>query len=103
MEHRVPHDIGKDLAKKATVAAFDSYKQKYGQYSPTTVWNADYNATVTFSVKGLSLHGKIEVRDREIAMELDVPFLLRPFKSKAIDVIEREIKLWCQKAKNGEI
>ena len=35
--------------------------------------------------------------------ELDVPFLLRPFKKKAIDVIEQEIKKWVKKAENGEV
>jgi hypothetical protein len=103
MEHRVPHDIGRDLAKKATVAAFASYKDKYGEYSPTTTWTAEYKAIVRFSVKGFSLDGTVDVRDREIAMELDVPFLLRPFKSRALQVIEREINLWCGKAKRGEI
>jgi hypothetical protein len=103
MEHRVPHDVGRDLAKKATIAAFASYSQKYGQYSPTTTWTGDYTARVSFSVKGFELEGKVDVREKEIGLDLDVPFLLRPFKSKALEIIEREIGVWCNKAKKGEI
>ncbi len=102
MEHRVPHDVGRELAKKATVAAMASYGEKYGAYSPKVTWPADYNALVVFSVKGLSLNGKIDVREKEIGLDLDVPFLLRPFKARALEIIEREINVWMGKAKAGE-
>jgi hypothetical protein len=36
-------------------------------------------------------------------MDLDVPLLLRPFKSTALGVIEEEIRKWIDKAKNGQI
>lgn len=103
MEHRVPHDVGREMAKKATVLAFDAYSKKYAEYKPKTTWTGDYQANVTFSVKGMSLAGKVDVRESEIAMDLDVPFLLRAFKGIALEVIEREIRVWVQKAKSGEI
>lgn len=102
MDHVVPHDVGRDLAKKATVVAMNSYAQKYGAYSPKTTWTGDYTANIRFEVKGFSLDGAIEVREREIALALDVPFLLKPFRSKAIEVIEREIRHWMDRAKAGE-
>jgi hypothetical protein len=102
VEHRVGHDVGKDLAKKATVAAMASYAEKYGQYAPETRWTSDFGAVVTFSVKGFTLNGKIEIEEREVVMDLAVPLLLRPFRGKALEVIEREITLWMTKAKNGE-
>ena len=103
MEHRVPHDVGRELAKKATVRAFEEYSKKYAEYNPKTTWKGDYKANVAFSVKGMNLSGSIDVRDKEVALDLDVPFLLRPFKGTALEVIEREIKVWVQKAKNGEL
>lgn len=103
MDHRVRHDLGKELAKKATVAAFASYAARFAEYQPKTTWTSDYAAKVSFNVKGVSLDGKVEVLDKDITLDLDVPFLLRPFKSKALEVIEREISLWCEKAKKGEI
>jgi hypothetical protein len=103
MEHRVPHDIGRDNAKKAAMAAFDAYSKEYAEYSPKTTWIGDYNAKVSFSAKGITLEGKVEVREREVAMDLDVPFLLRPFRTRALEVIEREINVWIQKVKRGEL
>ena len=38
-----------------------------------------------------------------LLVDLDVPFLLRVFKGKAMDVIDREVKKWVEKARNGEI
>jgi len=103
MEHRVPHDVGRETAKKATIRAFDAYSKKYVEYKPKTTWTSDYKANISFTVKGMGLSGTIDVREKEIALDLDVPFLLRPFKGTALDVIEREIKVWVLKAKNGEL
>jgi len=33
-------------------------------------------------------------------LDIDVPFLLRPFKSQALGVIEGEINEWIKKAKS---
>ncbi|MFO0547058.1 MAG: polyhydroxyalkanoic acid system family protein [Polyangiaceae bacterium] len=103
MDHKVPHDIGRDLAKKATDAAFHSYKAKYEKYQPTMSWTGPYAAKVGFTVTGMSLSGTIEVRDKDVALNLDVPLLLRPFKKVAIDIIEKEIEAWVKKAKAGEL
>lgn len=92
-----------EKAKKVANAAFDAYKARFPQYKPNAKWVKDNRAEITFSVKGISLEGALEVNDNDISMDLDVPFLLKPFKGKAIGVIEEEIKNWIQKAKAGEI
>jgi len=102
MEHIVVHDVGRDLAKKATVAAMDHYATKYGQYAPRTMWTGDYAADVGVRIKGISLDGKIDVRDREIWMSLDIPFIFRPFRARALAIIDREIGSWIARAKAGE-
>ena len=51
----------------------------------------------------MSLKGVLEVGPSSIDMDLDVPFLLRPFKSTALGVIEEEIRKWIDKAKAGQI
>ena len=38
-----------------------------------------------------------------IVMDLDVPFLFRPFQKRAMEVIEREVQVWIGKARSGEI
>jgi len=103
MKHVVTHGLGFDTAKKVAEHAMDSYKQRFSQYSPSARWVDDKRADITFNVKGVSLSGSLEVNDKDIEMELEVPFLLRPFKGKALSVIEEEIKNWVAKAKAGEI
>ena len=103
MKHAVPHDLGKDKAKQVTEAAFASYQRKLAKYDPQTRWVSDRRAVISFSVKGITMRGALEVTDSSIDMELDVPFLLRPFKGKALGIIEAEIRAWLAKAKAGEV
>jgi hypothetical protein len=103
MKHSVPHDLGLERAKKVTESAWESYSQRFSSYKPTMTWTSDTQAKISFSVKGASLEGGIEVGESNIDLELEVPFLLKPFRGKAISVIEEEIKEWIGKAKAGEI
>jgi hypothetical protein len=103
MKHVVPHDLGRDRARKVTEAAFESYQRKLAKYHPTTRWVSEARAEISFSVKGITLKGALEVGEKSIDMELEVPFLLRPFKGKALSIIEGEIREWMVKAKDGEI
>jgi hypothetical protein len=103
MKHAVLHDLGPERAKKVAEAALASYQQKFAKYHPQARWTSETRASISFSAKGISLNGTLEVRPNSIEMELDVPFLLRPFQSKAIGVIEGEIREWIAKAKAGEI
>jgi hypothetical protein len=103
MKHSVPHDIGKERAKQAAVAAFAAYGERFAKYNPTARWTSDDRADISFTAKGITLGGVLEVKDKSIDMDLDVPFLLRPFKDKALGKIESEIGVWIQKAKRGEI
>ena len=103
MKHAVHHELGQDLAKKVAEAAFASYAQKFAKYSPKADWISPQRANISFSVKGMKLSGSLEVSATAIEMDLDVPFLLKPFKGTAISVIEGEIRTWIGKAKAGEI
>jgi methionyl-tRNA formyltransferase len=103
MKHVVPHDLGQERAKKAAESALVTYAQKFQKYSPKIDWSTSSKATISFQVKGFTLSGALEVLERSIEMDLDVPFILRPFKGQALGVIEGEIKEWIQKAKNGAV
>ena len=103
MKHSVPHDIGQEKAKKAAEAALAQYSQKFAKYNPKTNWVSDSKANISFTIKGMTLSGVIEVLPSSIDMDLDVPFLFRPFKSQAMNVIEGEIKAWINKAKKGDV
>ena len=98
MKHQVPHAVGQSKAKEIAIQALDSYQKRFAEYDPTCEWVSDYMAKIGFSVKGVKLAGSIDVLPSAFELDLDVPFLLRPFKGKALSVIEEEIKRWIAKA-----
>ncbi len=103
MKHQVPHDLGQEKAKQVTSLAFESYAKRYAEYQPTVTWTGPAEAKIAFKVKGMSLSGVVEVSASSIALDLEVPFLLKPFKGTALAVIEEEIRSWINKAKAGQI
>jgi hypothetical protein len=103
MKHSVSHSLGQEKAMAATRAAFTAYKERFANYSPEANWISDSRANISFSAKGMSLKGSIEVKPSSIDMDLDVPFFLRPFKDTALGAVEKEIEKWVEKAKAGEI
>jgi hypothetical protein len=103
MKHKVPHDLGQEKAQLVAKKAFDAYKERFAKYNPTATWADDSHAKISFSAKGMTLSGDVEVNPSDITLDLDVPFLLRPFKGKAVAIIEEEIQKWIGKAKAGEL
>lgn len=103
MKQVIVHGLDKPLAKKATVKAFESYKERFAEFNPQDTWVTEDKADVSFSVKGVALKGGIEVREKEIELELTVPLLLRPFQKRALGVIEEEVREWVEKARKGEL
>jgi len=101
MKHLVQHDLGQERAKQVAEAAIRSYQQKFAQYSPQASWVSESRASISFNVKGMTLSGFLDVQPTTIEMDLDVPFFLKPFKGKALGVIEGEINEWIAKAKSG--
>ena len=103
MKHQIAHDLDSNLAKEAAVRAFEAYQKRFANYNPTMHWEGERKARIGFSVKGVKLGGSIDILPRSIELDLDVPFLFRPFKGKALEVIEKEVRNWLTKAKNGEL
>ena len=104
MQHRIPHDLDIDTARRATREALESYRKDFQEYSPTGEWHDDDNATVQFTVMGKTLKGVVQVGAEAVTLELkDIPFMFRPFRSAAIKVIDEEIREWIGRAKRGEI
>ncbi|MGC4065486.1 MAG: polyhydroxyalkanoic acid system family protein [Polyangiaceae bacterium] len=99
MKHEVPHDLGQAKAREVAEKAFAAYQSKFAEYQPKVNWTSDKTAEISFSVKGMTLAGNVEVTDKVIAIDLDVPFILRPFKGKAMEVIDAEIRQWIGRAK----
>ena len=83
--------------------AFESYKERFESFNPTEKWVSDTKSLVEFSAKGMKLTGSIELRPRDIDLELKVPMVFRVFRKKALKIIEDEIRSWIVKARNGEL
>lgn len=103
MKHSVSHSLSKETARKVARHAFESYEKRFSDYTPKTAWKNDDEADISFSAKGMTLKGNVAVTDNSIDLDMDVPFLLRPFQSIALSVIEREIKEWIAKAEDGRL
>jgi hypothetical protein len=103
MKHSVQHDLSPELAKKVLDKAIESYKERFADYSPSMTWVGDKHIDVKFKAKGIAIAGAIDLEPTQITFDLDVPFLLRPFKSQALEIIEGQIRKWTDKAKKGEI
>jgi Putative polyhydroxyalkanoic acid system protein (PHA_gran_rgn) len=103
MKHQIQHDLDVNVAKEVASRAFEAYRARFADYHPRLEWVGERDARIEFSVKGLKLHGSLGIQPRAIELDLDVPFVFRLFKSKAIEVIEREVRAWIAKAKAGQL
>lgn len=100
MKHEIPHDLGQAKAKEITEKALAAYQTKFAEYDPKLQWKNDSLAEIGCTIKGMKIGGTVEVKDQSIALDIDVPFLLKPFKGMAVEAIEGEIRRWIAQAKN---
>ncbi len=98
MKHIIKHDLELRQAKAVLSKALKSYQEKYSEYKPTYEWTRPSRADLSFVVKGVQLTGAVQLLKQGIVLELEVPFLFRPFKKKALAIIEREIQTWIDRA-----
>ncbi len=99
MKHEIAHDLGQDKAREITDKALEAYRAKFSEYDPKLVWKNDKLAEIGCSIKGMKIGGTVEIAERAIVLDIDVPFMLRPFKGMAVEVIEGEIRKWLNRAK----
>jgi hypothetical protein len=102
-QHEIPHDLDFDLAKLAAERAAEAYRERFAEYKYKATWVSKDRVELSFTVMGKTLEGAMTVRPRKLELELDVPLMFRPFRGKALEIIEREAKVWLAKAKNGEL
>jgi hypothetical protein len=101
--HDIPHDLDFGLAKLAAEKAADAYRERFAEYNCKTKWVSDKRVEIEFTVMGKRLEGAMTVLSNKLELELDVPFVLRPFRGKAIQIIDKEARTWLDKAKRGEL
>ncbi len=103
MKHEIHHGLSPELAKKAVDKAMEAYSARFAEFNPTFSWTSDTKGRLGFRAKGVKVDGDIEIVGSKIQVDLEVPFLLRVFKGKAIEVIDREVLAWVEKARAGEL
>jgi hypothetical protein len=103
MKHEIEHGLSLELARKALDKAMEAYSARFADYNPYFEWTGDKTANLGFSAKGVKVAGDIEIAGNKILIDLEVPFLLRIFKGKAMEVIDKEVRKWVEKARAGEI
>ena len=103
MDHVIPHDLDAATARRVAEKAFASYAARFASYDPKLEWSDDRHAKIGMTALGTRLKGTMALDDKAIRVDLDVPFLMRPFRAKAIEVVDREVKTWIEKAHTGEV
>jgi len=103
MRHVVHHDLEPELARRVAERAFASYAERYAKYEPKLTWQSATRARASFHAVGITLGGTVDLDPGAIAIELDVPWIVRPFTGRAIAVVEREVRFWEQAAKSGQL
>ena len=103
MQHAVEHQLDQATARRAAEKAYAVYSVEYAQFKPTANWTSDTHCDVTFTVKMVTLEGEMTLEPGKIMMDLDVPLLFRPFKKLALGYVEKEIRVWLDKAERGEL
>ena len=101
--HRIPHGLSLPLAQRATRAALESYRDQFPDNDPSGRWLSPSHARVEFTAGGRRLGGDVHVGPDFIHLELEVPFIFRPFRAAAMKIIEQEIRLWISRAKQGQL
>ena len=101
--HSVTHDVDLSVARRATRLAFEEYQRKLAAYSPKISWADENHVKVGFNIRGVSIHGAVELHDHQIDLEMDIPLLLRPFQKRAMTVLDGEIRAWLARVHAGEV
>lgn len=94
IEHVVPHSLTPEALKQVATQALDWYQKRYAGYQPTLQWISAERAFLSLTARGVNLSGEITLREEEIHIALDVPFVLRVFRKQAIERINQEAQRW---------
>lgn len=103
MKHEIHHGLSPEQARTVVDKAMEAYAARFAEYNPEFHWKTENQGRLGFKAKGVSVAGDIEIDGPKILVDLEVPFILRIFKGKAIEVIDREVRTWVEKARAGEI
>lgn len=103
MKQTIAHDLPVDLARQAATAALAYYAGRFPQANIRADWRGPHEAQVSMTIKGFTLKPRIAIRLGAIDVDVEIPLLARPFEGRARARIERELAMWVDKARRGEL
>lgn len=103
MKGSIKHDLTPEQLRLAVRKFAEAYVQRYAEYHAEVAWLNDDQVEVRFKVKGVRLAGQLELKAKEIGLEMKVPLPFQLFKNRALRTIEEEVTPWLAKAKAGEL
>ena len=101
MRFEVAHDLDMEDARRMARKAVDEYVSRYAHYRAAVQWRDADHATLSLHARGVSLQGTLSLRPSSLVLEVEVPLLLRPFVSKAKQIIEQHVQQWVDRAHRG--
>ena len=103
VKHDIRHGLDESLAQAVARKAVEAYAQQFSGFDFRHRWVDDSRVELGFTVTGKRLEGSLSVLPEVLRFELEVPFLLKMFTGKAVDIVEKEAQVWIKKARNGEL
>ncbi len=100
MKHTIVHDLGStEQARGVVEEAYGEYERRLASYDPKLTWVGQTQARIDFSVMGKSLSVTIDLTAHDLTVEGKLPLLFRPFQGKILSVLEREVRIWAERAR----
>ena len=89
MSVTVPHQLGQAEAAKRLGGFMEEVQKKYADQLKIVEQNfGETGGTFAFKTMGMTISGRIEVRESEVLVECDLPFAAMMFKGR----IEKEMR-----------
>ncbi len=92
IEHAITHGLGAEKAKALVERTFAHYASRFERFEPRLSWTTPTTASFGFTAMGVALSGDLRVEAERFVVRLELPFLLRPFRDRAVERVEREVR-----------
>lgn len=101
MKHTVTHPLTRDAARTTLDRMLQTYGSHYAEHDVRTAWADDDTATIAFQVGRRTVEGRVAVRDDCYELDVDLPFLLRPFQGRIARAVDEEVAKWLDATSGG--
>lgn len=90
LDSKIPHQLAQEQALSRIREIISGLRDKYNNTinNVSQEWNG-YDGRFSFSIKGLTINGKIYVGVDTVRVGGRIPFVLSFYKTKIIDTIEK--------------